>query len=412
MRRRQFLAQAGIASLASLGLEGWLARTEAAPPASSGRANPQRLVVVFLRGAADGLNVVAPYQDPGYYSARPNLALPKPGTNAGVLDLDGRFGLHPELAGLMPLWQKQQLAFVHACGSNDPSRSHFDAQEFMENGTPGSKASRDGWMNRLLAQLQLNQRPQAEAVSLRQTPPMILRGSRPFANLSLDDQNLRQLPIDQTPVRAAFDPLYQGNDPISRAYREGKAAREELRTALAEDAKENMMANNGAPQAAQFARSTRRLGQLMARDPKIQLAFLDVGGWDTHINQPGRLGQQLRQVSQGLQGFIQALGPVYPQTLIVVMSEFGRTVRENGNRGTDHGHGNVMWLLGGQLKGGKVYGDWPGLGDGSLYEGRDLRITTDFRDVLATTLSRHMRLPAASLTAIFPGYQPRLREYL
>lgn len=410
MRRRQFLAQAGFASLASLGLEGWLSRTQAAPSS----ANSQRLVVVFLRGAADGLNLVVPYQDPGYYSARPNIALPKPGTNGGVLDLDGRFGLHPELAGLMPLWQQQQLAFFHASGSPDPSRSHFDAQDYMENGTPGSKASRDGWMNRLLAQMVQTPKPgqpAAKAVSVRQTPPLILRGGRPVANLGLDNQSLRNLPIDQASVRSAFDPLYQGNDPISRAYRDGKTSRENVR-ALAAEQQEMQMANNGAPQAAVFASSTYRLGRLLVQDPRIQLAFIDVGGWDTHVNQPARLNQQFKLVSQGLQSLTQALGPVAQNTLIVVMSEFGRTVRENGNRGTDHGHGNVMWLIGGQIRGGKVYGEWPGLGDSNLYEGRDLRITTDFRDVLATAITRHLRLPTQTLSQVFPGYQPKTLRYL
>jgi uncharacterized protein (DUF1501 family) len=407
MRRRQFLTQAGIASLASLGLQGWAARTT---QAATGQRSP-RLVVVLLRGAADGLNIVVPYQDRDYYQARPRLALPPPDQPAGVLDLDGQFGLHPSLAGLLPFWQKQQLAFVQACGSPDPSRSHFEAQDYLENG--GSKADRMGWMNRLLTQLQQRQgsRRPATAVSLRQTPPLILRGSHPVVNLGLDNQSLQPLPIDEPTVRAAFDPLYQGSDPISRAYREGKLARENLRTALAAELaeRENQIANNGAPQAALFATATQRLGRLMAQDPQMQLAFLDVAGWDTHVNQPIRLSQQLRLLGQGLQGFTQALGPAYPETIIVVVSEFGRTVQENGNRGTDHGHGNVLWLLGGGLAqttlvGGKVHGQWPGLATSQLYEGRDLQVTTDFRMVLGKVIREHLRLPNAALTAIFPGY--------
>jgi uncharacterized protein (DUF1501 family) len=367
-------------------------------------ATPPRLVVVFLRGAVDSLNVVVPYREPFYYQARPQIALPQPGQNGGVLDLDGRFGLHPQLANLLPFWQQQQLAFIHACGSPDPTRSHFDAQTFMETATPGVKSTRDGWMNRLLGIL--NNRGKVQAVNLRQTQPQILLGTQPVTNLGLDDQSLRPAPLDQPQIRAAFDRLYQGNDPLSRTYQQSKVARQEVLTAL-ESNMEMQAANNGARPIGAFARGAQRLGQLLNRDRSIQLAFVDVGGWDTHVGQSPRLAQQLQGLGQGLQGMVQAMGPSFANTMVLVMSEFGRTVRENGNRGTDHGHGTALWVLGGKVRGGKIYGEWPGLSETSLYEGRDLQITTDFRVVLGSILTNHLQLSPSQVGQVLLGYQGR-----
>lgn len=399
MKRRDFLIQAGLFSttaIASVGCNTWVVRS------ATTKSDRQRLIVIFLRGGADGLNIVVPYTEPAYYQARPKIAIPRPGKKNGVLDLDRRFGLHPALAPLMPLWQQDNLAFVHACGSPDPTRSHFDAQLYMEIGIPGNQRINEGWMNRLLGNLS-NKTP-IQAVSVGSTKPRILNGKRPVANLALGRTANKPLPLDRPPVEAAFDRLYSGSDALSEAYREGRVTRQALLANLAQEMK---MANNGAPLPNGFAGDAQRLGQLMAKDPRIELGFMALGGWDTHVNQGSTLGKGLGNLGKGLAALTKSLGPAYKNTVIVVMSEFGRTLRENGNNGTDHGHGNVMWVLGGKVRGGKVYGEWPGLETAQLYEKRDLAITTDFRDVISTVLAKHMSLNDKQLSQVLPSYVPQ-----
>jgi uncharacterized protein (DUF1501 family) len=397
MKRRDFLIQGGLFSattITTIGSHGWVAH--AATP------HPQRLIVILLRGAVDGLNVVVPYREAAYYQARPQIAIPQPGQN-GVLDLDGQFGLHPSLSGLMPLWQNKTLAFVHACGSHDPTRSHFDAQQFLENGTPGNKRTQDGWMNRLLGAI-ANHSP-IQAVSVGATIPWILSGRMPVANLASGANASKPLAIDKPQIANRFDQLYSGNDSLSQTYREGKIARQTLMKNLAD---EMTAANNGAPLPYAFVGDAKRLAQLMVKDASIQLGFMALGGWDTHVNQgstKGRLAGNLKQLGDGLAVLVQGLGNLYQHTTIVVISEFGRTLRQNNNGGTDHGHGNVMWVLGGQIKGGKVYGEWPGLSTSQLYQQRDLAITTDFRDVIYLLLERHLNLETAKINHILPEYR-------
>jgi uncharacterized protein (DUF1501 family) len=398
MQRRKFCQQAALmtgASLIPLGINGWAARSVAQTD------SPPRLIVIFLRGAVDGLNVVVPYQEPDYYDARPTLALPAPGRDQGVLDLEGNFGLNPVLGKLMPLWQQKSLAFVHACGSPDPTRSHFDGQDYMESGTPGLKKTQGGWMNRLLAELPKG--TPTQAINVGSTTPLILAGSMPIANLPTGKKAERGLAIDRPDNQEAFDRLYRGNDVLSLAYQEGMKAR---RILLTEFKSEMLNSAQGAPLPDNFSGDARKLAKLMVGDARTQLAFLALGGWDTHVNQEGQLAKNLKNLAEGLTTLVRELGSVYSNTAIVVMSEFGRTVRENGNRGTDHGHGNVMWLLGGRIRGGKVYGQWPGLEASQLFEGRDLAITTDFRDVLSTVLQQHMQISTAKLHQIFPGFSP------
>ena len=315
-----------------------------------------------------------------------------------------RFGLHPALTSLMPVGKQGCLAFVHACGSPDKTRSHFDAQDYMESGTPGVKKTADGWMNRLLGVLP-NSSP-VQALNIGETIPRILSGRMAVASLPTGKVADRPLPLDRPQMAAAFDRLYTGNDAISKAYQQGRAARQELLANLAQEMKQ---ANNGAPAPSGFAADAQQLARLMAKDPSIELAFMALGGWDTHINEGGSKGQlarNLKALGDGLAALAQGLGKVYSDTAIVVMSEFGRTVAENGNGGTDHGHGNVMWLLGGAIKGAKVYGNWPGLSQSQLYQSRDLAVTTDFRDVIAAVLRRHMQLNGARINQIFPNYSP------
>jgi uncharacterized protein (DUF1501 family) len=401
MNRRQFLIQSGMfstSSLISIGAHGW-----AAPSIAAIDPNPQRLIVVFLRGAIDGLSVVVPYREPTYYTDRPTIAIAQPGQTNGALDLDGQFGLHPALAPLLPLWQQKSLAFVHACGSNDETRSHFDAQDYLESGTPGVKSTKDGWMNRLLSVM--SDKNPIQAVSVGATTPRILMGKRAVANLASGRSAGSRQQIDKPQVASAFDRLYGNNDALSQTYREARLARTELLKDLEAEMK---MANNGAILPMGFPDDAQRLARLMARDPRIQVSFLAVGGWDTHINQGagqgGQLARNLEQLGKGLVALQTGLGAAYQNTSIVVMSEFGRTVKENGNGGTDHGHGNVIWLLGGGIRGGTVYGKWAGLEPAQRYQGRDLAITTDFRDVLGTVLTRRLAIDPSKLQQIFPKY--------
>ncbi|HEV8032156.1 MAG TPA: DUF1501 domain-containing protein [Stellaceae bacterium] len=373
--------------------------------AAASDGGPKRLVVVMLRGAVDGLNVVVPYGEEAYYTARPTIAIAKPGTDNGGVALDDHFALHPALAGLTPLWQAKQLAFVHAAGSPDPTRSHFDAQLFIENGTPGRHATADGWMNRLLAALPGPHSP-TSAVAVGPTLPEILRGRVAVANLPLGPAAGSALVIDRPEIAGVFDRLYVGNDPMARAWQQGRAARAEL---IAELPEPEAPAENGAPPPNNLLAQAKRLAGLISRDRNIRLAFLSLGGWDTHVrqgNDKGQLADRLRPFGDGLAAFAQALGRDWDDTIVVVLSEFGRTVKENGDGGTDHGHGNVVWVLGGGVRGGRVYGDWPGLAPAALYEGRDLAVTTDYRSVLAAVIGRHLRLPDRALTQIFPSFAP------
>ncbi|MGC1396018.1 MAG: DUF1501 domain-containing protein [Coleofasciculaceae cyanobacterium] len=403
MNRRKFLQQLALVSggtLVAVGSHGWAARS------ATFSNKPKRLIVVFLRGAVDGLNVVIPHSENAYYDARSLIAIAPPNENNGALDLDGRFGLHPALSGIMPLWKQGSLAFVHACGSPDATRSHFDAQDYMESGTPGVKTTPDGWMNRLLA-LTSSQSP-IQAVNVGATMPRILTGQKSVATLPTGRDASRALPIDRPQISEAFNQLYSGNDNLSKAYQEARAARRQIMANLDQEMKE---ANNGAALPTGFAKDTQQLARLMVKDPSVQLAFMALGGWDTHINQGGVTGQlarNLKPLGDGLATLSQGLGNVYADTTVIVMSEFGRTVHENGNGGTDHGHGNVMWLMGGGVKGGKVYGQWPGLAKEQLNEGRDLAVTTDFREVISSVLSRHLQLDNSKIQQVFPKYSPKL----
>ncbi len=401
MRRRDFLklSAAGGLSFVSFGHGAWAVQNRA--------AGQERLVVVFLRGAVDGLNVVVPWSEQEYYDLRPTIAIARPGQNAGALNLDGRFGLHPALAPLMPAWKERSLAFVHASGSPNESRSHFEAQAFMETGTPGVRTTQDGWMNRVLAALPGKHAP-TEAVNFGKTTPKILEGTMPVASISGQGEygggkEMTAAPGLDAATGALFDRLYAGNDAISVAYREGRTAQAQLASDLARDMTE---AAGGAPSARGFPQDAARLCQLMRQDPTIQLAFFGLSGWDTHVREGGAQGQlanHLKPLGEGLAQLHSGLGDTYGRTVIVVISEFGRTARENGNGGTDHGHGNAMWVMGGPVSGGKVYGQWPGLDEDNLHEQRDLAVTTDFRSVVSGVLSRHLKLESPQLATVFPG---------
>lgn len=405
MKRREFLQLTLLSTsgFVLVGENGWAAR------APDGGKNPKRLVVVFLRGAVDGLNVVIPYGESAYYAARPSIAIPRPSDNGGALKLDGQFALHPALSSMMPFWEKGTLAFVHASGSPDGSRSHFDAQDYMETGTPGLKSTPDGWLNRLLGVFP-GTRSATEAISVGPVLPRILAGRAAATNLALGKAAIQPTALDRPEIQEAFDQLYKGSDALSVAYREGQSSRKKIMSELTQ---EMSQADMGAPSPVGFADQAKKLGRLISRDSTIKAAFIGLGGWDTHINQgsvAGQLPNRLKALGETLSTFAQALGPVYSDTVILVMSEFGRTVHENGNTGTDHGHGNVMWVMGGNVKGGKVYGQWPGLSGSALYEGRDLAVTTDFRQVIAAVLEAQFGLSSTQLARVIPKGPKPSRE--
>lgn len=397
MKRRQFLQRTaflGASSLVSIGAHGWAWRGVAQS------ANPPRLIVILLRGAADGLNIVVPYQEPAYYESRPELAIAQPGKADGVLDLDGQFGLHPALEPLVAEWQAGHLAFVHATGLRGASRSHFQAQDYLEMGTPAATSPPAGWLNRLLTHLPHN--TSTQAVNIGRTLPLIFTGSESVASLDVNKNGIQPLPIDHPHIQAVFDQLYTQPDPLGLAYQEGRQVRDVF---LRELDAEMIAASRGAPASTYFLASIQQLAQLMSGNAGTQLAFLELGGWDTHVNQNPVLNRQLDPLGAGLALLAQELGDVYQNTVVVVMSEFGRTVAQNGNRGTDHGSGNALWIMGGGVRGQQVYGEWPGLDPSEQFESRDLAITTDTRDVLTSLLGQHFGLNDRQLAAIFPNHQ-------
>jgi uncharacterized protein (DUF1501 family) len=373
---------------------GFLQRAAAAVPQA--RRN-KTLVVVFLRGAADGLNIVAPFGEKAYYVHRPNLAVPKPGKDANTaLDLDGFFGLHPQLRPLLPLYKEARLAIVNAVGSPDTGgRSHFQAQDFMESGTPGNRAITSGWLNRYLSSA-----PDAAASSFRGTAlspavPKSLLGPAPVLAL----QDLTKFDLGGG---ALFESLYtqEPNPAFAGPAREMFETIKRLKTLRLEEYRPAAGVNYGPRE---FGPSMMQVAQLIKAEVGLQVACVDFrGGWDTHSDEGGRLPDLLRDLAQGLDAFNRDLGDRMKDVVVLTMSEFGRTARENGSGGTDHGHANFMFAMGGPVRGGKVYGKWPGLEKEQLNEDRDLALTTDYRDVLAEVLVEHLGCDAPN--TVFPGY--------
>jgi uncharacterized protein (DUF1501 family) len=402
MKRRFFLKSSGLA-LVSFGLvPRVLARAAIALEAT---ARKKTLVVVFQRGACDGLNVVVPYGERSYRSLRPTIAIPapRPDDAEAALDLDGFFGLHPALLPLLPAWKDGSLAAVHAVGSPDTTRSHFDAQDFMESGTPGLKATEDGWMNRCL---QANPEVAAtpfRAVSMTPTLPRSLAGRAPaVAMTTIRGFDLR--PAAGPAVARGFEDMYAGavQDVLHGTGRETFEAVQFLKKS---DPSRYTPASGAVYPRGAWGESLRQIAQLLKADVGLQLAFTEIGGWDHHAGEGGSEGQlanRLKELGSALAAFHADLGPRLEDVVLVTLTEFGRTARENGNRGTDHGHASVSFVMGGPVRGGRVHGRWPGLAPDRLYEGRDLALTTDFRDLLGELLFRHLGLP--DLGPVFPGH--------
>ncbi|MGA9528872.1 MAG: DUF1501 domain-containing protein [Terriglobales bacterium] len=412
LTRRVFLRNGALTVVGTAAVPSFL--TRAAFGAIEPGARPKRLVVIFQRGAADGLNIVVPHGEAAYYAMRPTINIPR----KSVLDLDGFFGLHPSMASFEPLWKQKHLAIVHASGSPDPSRSHFDAQDFMESGTPGIKATEDGWLNRCLQELPLPAQPSFDkaavsadpsafrAIALGPSLPRILSGKEPaLAFNNIDDFSVGGKNPKAAPIATTFETMYASSvDTVLHGT--GQETFDAVKMLKSADpGKYTPSAGANYPKG-RFGDSLRQLAQLIKANVGVQVAFADIGGWDHHVNEgstQGQIANVLGDFSQSIAAFWTDLGDLGEDTVVVTMSEFGRTARENGNRGTDHGHANVMFVLGGPVRGGRVYGRWPGLDQSQLYEGRDLAVTTDFRLVLSEVVSRY--LGNKDLKVVFPGFE-------
>jgi uncharacterized protein (DUF1501 family) len=382
----------------------FLERAALAEGATGGRR--KTLIAIFQRGAVDGLNMVVPYGEREYYDLRPSLAIAKPqtGNAESAIDLDGFFGLHPALAPFKLLWDAKRLAIVDAVGSPDNTRSHFDAQDYMESATPGVKSTRDGWLNRYLQSKPDAQGTPFRAVSMTQNLPRVLQGrANALAISNLSDFTIRAGAYSQS-VQGGFEGIYDKSvrDVLGGTGRETFEAVNYLKKVNPAQYRPE----NGAqyPRSA-YGNALLQIAQLIKAGVGLEVAFTDVQGWDTHLNQGGARGQlafRLTDFSAGIAALVTDLGKRMDDVVILTMSEFGRTARENGNRGTDHGHANAMFVIGNSVRGGRVYGEWPGLKADKLYEGRDLALTTDFRDVFGEIAQRH--LGNTNPQAVFPGY--------
>jgi len=407
--RRGFMKGGALAVVGTSTIPSFLTRSVMAEMTNA-VANKKKLVVLFQRGAADGLNIVVPYQEKNYYTMRPSIAIQK----NQVLDLDGFFGLHPAMASFKPLYDQGHLAIIHAAGSPDMSRSHFDAQDYMESGTPGVKVTEDGWLNRALQGEMLTGKPSAfRAVALGTQVPRTLQGKVPaIAVNNLADFSVGGRGPQTSPISNAFQAMYdESSDAVLHGT--GQETFEAVKMLKSANPSKYQPANGADYPKAPFGNSLKQVAQLMKANLGVEAAFSDIGGWDTHQNQgntDGQLANRLREFSEAISAFWMDMGDDAENITLVTMSEFGRTARQNGTGGTDHGHANVMFVLGGQVKGGKVYGKWPGLANEQLNEGRDLAVTTDFRRVLGE--AAYKTLGSKNLELVFPGSQVNSGQFL
>jgi uncharacterized protein (DUF1501 family) len=400
--RRQFLKNSAIAIFGMGAIPMWLSRAVYAKGAPGERK--KILIAIFQRGAVDGLNMVVPFGEKHYYELRPTIAVPAPapGNEDAAIDLDGFFGLHPNLRPLKPLWDRKMLAIVEAAGSPDPTRSHFDAQDYMESGMPGYKNAPGGWLNRALI-TEVAPSP-LRAVSLTPDLPITLRGKNEAAAIS----NIANFQVREQRASNLFESLYD-TTPDRMLASAGREAFEAIKMMSSIQKTPYMPANGAVYPNGRLGHSLQQIARLIKSNVGLEVAFTDVGGWDTHVQEMGqrasvgRLPNLLREFGAALAAFTQDMGDRMEDITVVTMSEFGRTAKENGNRGTDHGHSNVMFVLGGEVRGGKVYGEWPGMAEGQLHDGRDLALTTDFRQVLSELVLKQMG--NRELAAVFPGFR-------
>jgi uncharacterized protein (DUF1501 family) len=409
--RRAFMKGGAMALVGTSAVPAFLRRSVLAQTTTA-QAQGKRLVVIFQRGAADGLNIVIPHAEPNYYRFRPTIAVPQ----NQLIDLDGFFGLHPAMQPLKPLFDQGHLATIHATGSPDTTRSHFDAQDFMESGTPGVKATPDGWLNRAMQAEDLR-RPASHsafrAVALGSQVPRTLDGKIPAVAVSrLQDFAVAGKSPGAEPISSAFEAMY-ADSADAVLHGTGEETFEAVRMLKAADPAHYKPAPGANYPPGTFGDNMKQISQLLKANLGVEAAFTDIGGWDTHINQGsvnGQLANCLRNFSQGISAFWTDLGQEGENVVLLTMSEFGRTAQQNGTGGTDHGHANVMFVLGGSVKGGKVYGRWPGMATERLYQNRDLAITTDFRQVLGE--AAYKTLGAHNMELVFPGSELKTTQFL
>ena len=400
--RRVFLKDGGLA-LVSLGFAPqFLARTVAA----AGVPKRKVLVTIFQRGAVDGLNMIVPFSENEYYRSRPSIAIARPGSGPdAAIDLDGFFGMHPRMAPLKPLYDASQLAIVHACGSPDGTRSHFDAQDYMETATPGVKSTPDGWLNRYLHAREHEQATPFRAVAMAPQLPRALQGLAPALAIGQIAQFGIRAGQATDIVQASFEAEYAAaaSGVLNRTGRDAFNAVRMLKQAdVARYSPENGAEYPRSP----YGDALKQIAQLIKADVGLEVAFAETGNWDHHAQEgaaTGQLANRLADFAGGIAALTRDLGDRMADVMILTMSEFGRTVSENGNRGTDHGHGNAMMVIGGGVRGGKIYGRWPGLAREQRYEGRDLAVTTDFRTVFAEVAGAHLGL--TNTTHVFPSFK-------
>ena len=417
MQRRAFV-KSGALALVTLGLSPSFLRRTAFGAQLTYAPKGKTLICLFQRGAADALNIVVPHGDKSYYSLRPSIAIPRPGglgravSRDAAIDLDGFFGLHPSLAPFKPLYDRGILAPVHAVGSPSATRSHFDAQDYMETGTPDVKGTQDVCLNPYLAVQGTCDECKVSpfrAVSLTQQTPRIMEGpSEVIAMNSLNEFTVRASGSQAERLEA----LYRTGS-ADLVHGTGAEMFEAVKMLKAADPQKYAPRNGAEYPRSQFGQRLLQIAQLIKSDVGLEIAFADVGGWDTHVNQgstTGQLALRLDDFAQSIAALVTDLGDRMDDVLILTMSEFGRMARENGNRGTDHGHAGALFVIGGDVKGGKVHGRWPGLENEQLYEGRDLALTTDFRSVFSEVTARH--LGATKLEKIFPGFAARREDWV
>jgi uncharacterized protein (DUF1501 family) len=422
--RRGFIKRGGLAlvSVGALPLWGpsFLQRMVFAADPVKATGGKKKLVVIFQRGAVDGLSMVAPFGDKNYYAQRNEIAIAQPTQKAGetgLIDLDGFFGMHPSMSPLSSVYKSGHLAFIHACGSPSSTRSHFDAQDFMEAGTVDNKSVASGWLNRALLACPEDRAKLAtpfRAVSMTTVLPRTLQGDHEA--LAIPDLNTfgvgRAGFAGAKPTGGSgFEAMYESavGDVLHGTGKEAFDAIEMLKKA---DPTRYAPQNGAQYPTGSFGKSLQQIAQLIKADVGVEVAFAEIGGWDTHANQGGATGQlanRLGDFSRGLAALYQDLGDRMSDVVVLTMSEFGRTVRQNGNRGTDHGHATCFTVMGGPVRGGKVYGKWPGLAREQLFEGRDLALTTDYRLVLGELAQQH--LGARDINKIFPNYNLQPRQY-
>jgi uncharacterized protein (DUF1501 family) len=411
MTSRRVFLKSGAMAMVTMGFApSFLARTAAG--AGTGK---KLLITVFQRGAVDGLNMVVPYGEADYYKLRPTIAIGRPGGEGGAIDLNGFFGLHPRMAPFKPLWDRGDLAIVHASGSHDTTRSHFDAQDYMESATPGVKSTSDGWLNRFLAASahttadKQAARSPLRAIALTSQMPRSLRGVAPALAMG----NSADFAVADMSARASFEEIYEAAKDKTLHGTAGEAF-DAMRTLAKRTAGPYRPSNGAVYPRSPFGQALQEIARLAKSDVGLEIAFAESTQWDHHVNQgaaTGQLANRLDDFSRGIAALAQDLGDRMADTVILTMSEFGRAAAENGSRGTDHGHGNAMFVIGGGVKGREVYGKWPGLKADQRFEGRDLAVTTDFRAVFSEIVVKHLGATTATAGQVFPGYAVKPADF-